>query len=176
MNNHRPIKNCYWVVQDRFLAGEYPGNLHDLAADTKIDSLLNAGITCFIDLTASEDGLEPYQQLLDQRSDPAVQYKHFPIPNYSIPTSVDQTAAILDEIDRVLGSDGKVYIHCWGGIGRTGTMVGCWLARHGYPGEKALVRLKELWSFNPKSVRYDSPETDEQEQYIINWSESSPHG
>ena len=24
----------------------------------------------------------------------------------------------------------RVYVHCWGGVGRTGTVVGCWLVRH----------------------------------------------
>ncbi|MBU2510176.1 dual specificity protein phosphatase family protein [bacterium] len=166
-----PIKNCYWVVPDRFLAGEYPGDLHDLTPNTKIESLLDAGITCFIDLTAEEDGLDPYYQLLEQRSDLSVQYKRFSIANYSIPTSREQTVTILDEIDRILESSGKVYIHCWGGIGRTGTMVGCWLSRHGYPGAKALEQLGKLWKQCPKSRRLKSPETSEQEQYITNWSE-----
>ncbi|MFZ5949388.1 MAG: fused DSP-PTPase phosphatase/NAD kinase-like protein [Candidatus Rifleibacteriota bacterium] len=24
-----------------------------------------------------------------------------------------------------------VYVHCWGGLGRTGVVVGCWSRRHG---------------------------------------------
>ena len=65
----------------------------------------------------------------------------------------------------------KVYIHCWGGIGRTGTIVGCWLSRHGYKGDNALSKLKELWQTCGKFYTSDSPETKEQENYIINWSE-----
>ena len=31
-----------------------------------------------------------------------------------------------------------MYLHCWGGVGRTGTVVGCWLVRHGRTGDEAL--------------------------------------
>ena len=34
-----------------------------------------------------------------------------------------------------------VYVHCWGGIGRTGTVVGCWLVRHGMTGDEALAEF-----------------------------------
>ena len=39
---------------------------------------------------------------------------------------------MLDAIDDQLENGGNVYVHCWGGKGRTGTVVGCWLIRHGY--------------------------------------------
>jgi hypothetical protein len=66
-----------------------------------------------------------------------------------------------------------VYLHCWGGVGRTGLIVGCWLARHGYKGQAALDRLRGLWQNCPKSTHRKSPETGEQEQYIISWEESA---
>ncbi|WP_374108489.1 hypothetical protein [Nostoc sp. XA010] len=33
----------------------------------------------------------------------------------------------LPPIDRALNGQEKVYVHCWGGIGRTGIVVGCYL-------------------------------------------------
>lgn len=33
-----------------------------------------------------------------------------------------------------LAAGQTVYVHCYGGIGRTGTVVGCWLVRHGLSG------------------------------------------
>ena len=39
---------------------------------------------------------------------------------------------ILDAIDDIFLKVKFPYIHCWGGIGRTGTVVGCWLIRHGH--------------------------------------------
>ncbi len=49
-------------------------------------------------------------------------------------------------------------------------IVGCWLARHGLKGRKALERLRELWQACPKSSHRDSPETREQIEYILDWS------
>lgn len=168
---HRPIKNCYWVVPGQLLAGEYPGDLDAALACAKIGALLEAGVTAFTDLTREEDGLLPYVPLLQGAS-----HQRFPIRDYSVPASSAATVAILDAIDGHLQQGSVVYVHCWGGVGRTGAVVGCWLARHGYPGVAALSRLRELWSQCPKSVYRMSPETEEQEQYIVNWVENSLAG
>ncbi|GIT00631.1 MAG: hypothetical protein CM1200mP26_23430 [Acidimicrobiales bacterium] len=56
-----------------------------------------------------------------------------PIPDMGLPSGgPDEMARILDNLDGALTAGGKAYVHCWGGLGRTGTVVGCWLARHGY--------------------------------------------
>ena len=65
-----------------------------------------------------------------------------------------------------------VYVHCWGGVGRTGTIIGCWLARHYEPGHAALGRLTELWQDNPKSRTRRSPETTDQVWYVLEWNEN----
>jgi protein-tyrosine phosphatase len=66
----------------------------------------------------------------------------------------------------------KIYLHCWGGIGRTGTTVGCYLVRHGRTGEEALRQLAEWWKKVPKSrIHIHSPETHEQADFILKWNE-----
>jgi len=55
-------------------------------------------------------------------------------------------------------------------VGRTGVIIGCWLARHGYPGAAALARLRALWATCPKSACKASPETPEQERYILTYT------
>ena len=87
------------------------------------------------------------------------------------PKSSKVTVAILDAIDYHIEQGHIVYLHCWGGVGRTGVIVGCWLARHGYKGQAALDRLQNLWRKCPKSAYRNSPETREQEQYILRWEE-----
>jgi protein-tyrosine phosphatase len=32
---------------------------------------------------------------------------------------------ILDAIDESMTAGKPVYVHCWGGMGRTGTVIGC---------------------------------------------------
>ena len=162
----RPIESCYWVVPGKLLAGEYPRNIDDRSSPAKIKALEDAGITSFIDLTEAGE-LNRYDQLLSE----GVSHRRFPIRDISIPKSRERATAILDAIDANLANDQPTYIHCWGGVGRTGTIVGCWLARHGDGGQAALDSLERLWSQNPKSDFKRSPETREQVRYILDWKE-----
>jgi protein-tyrosine phosphatase len=162
----QPIENCYWVVPGKFLAGEYPRNKDEESSRVKIDALISAGVNAFIDLTEEDEDLLPYTALLEKAS-----HERFPIRDVSVPNSVSTTVTILNTIDRHIQQDRVVYLHCWGGVGRTGMIVGCWLARHGLNGESALIRLRELWLQCRKSSFRKSPETKEQESYILNWKE-----
>jgi protein-tyrosine phosphatase len=164
----KPIENCYWVVPGKFLAGEYPRDKAEESSRNKIHSFVQSGITAFIDLTEENEGLLHYSQLLESAS-----YQRFPIRDVSTPASIALTTDILDSIDRHVLHGEIVYLHCWGGVGRTGVIVGCWLSRHGFTGDAALARLKELWHECPKSTHRKSPETTEQEQYIVTWQEKS---
>ena len=84
------------------------------------------------------------------------------------------TTAALDAIDRHIAEGRTVYVHCFGGVGRTGVIVGCWLVRHGRTGDEALERLAELWRDCPKSSRHPrSPQMPEQVDYVRNWREST---
>ena len=80
-------------------------------------------------------------------------------------------AAILDTIHEELAANRRVYVHCWGGVGRTGTVIGCLLVRRGAPGDQALEQFQELWKACAKSAKRESPETREQRDYVISWQE-----
>ena len=160
---------CYWVVPGKLLAGEYPRNVDEGSSREKLAMLTDAGVSAFIDLTEADEGLEPYAHMLDGPS-----HERFAIRDMSIPSSKELTTAALDAIDRYLAGGRTVYVHCWGGVGRTGTIIGCWLARHGEPGQAALDRLGELWLENPKSrLGQRSPERPEQERYVREWMETA---
>jgi predicted protein tyrosine phosphatase len=89
-----------------------------------------------------------------------------PIKDVSIPTPKTMKA-ILDEIDSSISANRPVYIHCWGGRGRTGTVVGCYLVRHGLTGREALKRIRELRRDEP-TADLPSPQTREQEDMVLN--------
>jgi protein-tyrosine phosphatase len=76
----------------------------------------------------------------------------------------------LDLIDRERGRHGLTYVHCWGGAGRTGTVVGCWLVRRGFGGDAALARIGALRADSP-ALWLDSPQTDEQRTMVRTWAE-----
>jgi len=173
----RPIKHCYWVDEGRLLAGEYPRELGESASRAKLQALLDAGVTLFLDLTEVGEPtpagpLKPYAPLLSGFADPRVRSVRLPISDVSVPQTAQEMAAILDCIDDELERGGAVYVHCWGGVGRTGTVVGCWLARHGRTGSEALAQLQRLWRTNPKSAwKRHSPETEEQHRCVREWYE-----
>jgi protein-tyrosine phosphatase len=99
-----------------------------------------------------------------------VEHHRFPIGDFGLPTP-EQMNLILDMIDVALQTGRKIYLHCWGGIGRTGTTVGCYLVRRGSTGEEALRQLTEWWRTVPKSqIHPHSPETHAQAEFICNWS------
>lgn len=170
----RPIDNCYWVEPGKLLAGEYPREPDHAPSITKLRRLRDAGVSAFIDLTEKVEAqwwgwVKPYDDLLDGAS-----HERFPIPDMAVPGSPEVTATILDAIDAHIAEGRTVYVHCFGGVGRTGVIVGCWLARHGYPGDKALERLDQLWQDCPKSSRHPrSPQMQEQFDYVRNWQESA---
>ena len=78
----------------------------------------------------------------------------------------------IDAIDAALAAGETVYVHCYGGIGRTGTVIGCWLVRRGLNGEEALSYIAARRAGTPDGRRA-SPETSAQRALVLNWSEGS---
>ena len=68
----------------------------------------------------------------------------------SIPTR-DRMAEILTYIEAEEAARRPVYVHCWGGVGRTGTAVGCSLREQGLSGDEALETIAALRSETSKA-------------------------
>ncbi|WP_299028004.1 hypothetical protein [uncultured Thermanaerothrix sp.] len=172
MNSSYPsdwLPDSYWVVPGKLLAGEYPGGHDPEHTRQRLRALLDLGVRVFIDLTWEGEG-EPYQELLRQEAtERGIEVEHirFPIADLGIPSRTTMRA-ILDSIDQSLAANLGTYIHCWFGLGRTGTVVGCYLVRHGASGPEALERLQYLRRETAKWWR-SSPETAEQCAMITSW-------
>lgn len=168
-----PIPKSYWVIPDQFLAGEYPGHYDESVARKKLSAFLEAGITDFIDLTYPHE-LVPYEPILKELAplyDLQPHYTRISIRDGRIP-SPQTMLEILDTIDAAIKHRRKVYIHCWGGIGRTGTVVGCHLVRHGEQPKNAVAQVDKLYhSRQQDPLHTHSPETEEQVQFILDWRE-----
>lgn len=172
----RPIPNSYVVTENTLVAGEYPGAapyMDPTNANDKLSKFLDAGITAFIDLT--EDGeLNAYApSLMSLASERKVEVVHLRQPIRDGGTcSPEQMRETLDAIDAHHAAGRNVYVHCWGGIGRTGMTIGCWLVRHGYSADDALARVDAGFCSMPKRVRmasYNSPETAAQVRVVRDW-------
>jgi len=172
-----PFGRSYWVVPGRFLAGAYPGDLDPEKAEAKLRALLEAGMRCIVDLTSEADrnvmglALSAYSELareLAGRQGYRISYHQKSIDDLGVPSHAGMRE-ILDIIDGSLRMDNPVYVHCLAGIGRTGTVVGCWLVRHGLAlGQGAIDQIRVLRRNEPHA-HISSPETERQRRFICRW-------
>ena len=170
-----PTLRSYWIIPDQLAAGAYPGKIGSGTINVRpevLEQLLDSGVDTFINLTEDEPGggdefLEMYDPFLTGHCI----VDRFPIVDVNIPTE-EFMVTILDAIDQYL-SEGKVpYIHCWGGIGRTGTVVGCWLIRHGHATADSVGDLiSELRVGDVERGYALSPEAESQWDFLLNWKE-----
>lgn len=172
-----PFPRSYWVEPGRFLAGCYPGSVDPQDAERKLSALLDAGIRCVINLMEPEETdhqgnpFAPYDEPLRRLGadrDVEVEMVRIPVPDQCVPTR-DVMKDILNAIDRAIGNGQPVLVHCWGGKGRTGTVVGCWLARRGIAnGDDALRRIQYLRRHDP-TAQEPSPENSVQRRMVRSW-------
>jgi protein-tyrosine phosphatase len=165
------ILDSYWIIPGKLLAGEYPGAQDEQEARERLRWLLEQGVSAWLDLTEDGDeGLRPYAELLAEEATQLGKiacHTRLAIPDFSTPTP-GHMERILGQLDELLDEGQTIYLHCFGGIGRTGMTVGCFLVRHGWDGEAALDQIAEWRKDIPTGWR-SSPETDEQVRFVLNW-------
>ncbi|KAL0958837.1 hypothetical protein HGRIS_014154 [Hohenbuehelia grisea] len=177
----RPIPNSYWATS-LLLACEYPWTPKvKEPSKQKLDALLNAGIRTFIDLTECGE-LSPYADYLFDRAaalgiNPmTVEYHRFPIRDRSLPESVDYMHRVLDVLRDNQRRGVISAVHCRGGIGRTGMVIGCWLVQSGAAksGADALTIIAREWRTVEKCKRFpNSPETGPQFEFVRDFKKAA---
>jgi hypothetical protein len=172
-----PFRRSYWVIPGELLAGYYPGSENAAEARWKITALVEHGIRHVVNLMEEDEVNKngrpflPYEELLAEIGRSlgySIAFSRMPIKDLGIPSAVEMEE-ILDLIDRSLAQDQPVYIHCWGGRGRTGTVVGCYLARHGYASGPKLLDLIDDLRRGAEDFREPSPETGPQRNMVLTW-------
>ena len=141
-----PVLN-YYKVEEHIYAGEYPFAANQMFGIKKLDVLKSIGVTTIIDLTECGE-LFDYSNIVSD-----INHYKFPIKDRNIPDSFENVYKLMSSIDNAKSENSTIYIHCWGGVGRTGTIVACWLVYNGMAANEALAHLNELWKSCPKSKR-----------------------
>jgi hypothetical protein len=161
----RPLPNSYWVIPGRLLAGEYPGGADFTDSRARLARVQDAGIDYFVDLT-EEAELPAYRHLLPFH----IKYLRCAIVDHSIPNNVAQVQKLLADIRTALAAGRSLYVHCRAGIGRTGLVMGCFLAEEGGDGKAAIKHLNQLWQQSERAKIWRKvPQTAEQADYIRLW-------
>jgi hypothetical protein len=175
--NRVPHPRSYWVVPGRLLAGCYPGDRDPELACQKLDSLLDAGIRNVINLMEPDetdhDGrpFVAYDELFMERAarrGADVTVRRLAIADLSAPTR-ETMRQILDLIDEALGGGMPTYVHCRGGRGRTGTVVGCYLARHGLASGSDVLDYLASLRRNTADANLRSPDMPAQLRTVLRW-------
>ena len=149
------LDRFHWIVPQQLAGCSLPGRIAELPED--LAELREKGIGAVASLT--EFPLEPRAI----RS-AGLEWRHFPIDDFSIPT-IDQAREFCRWTDEQIAAKRAVAVHCFAGLGRTGTMIGCWLVREpGARTEQVLTRLRRI---EPGFVQ-----TAQQEAFIAVWESS----
>jgi hypothetical protein len=164
------ISSAYWVIPEKFMAGPYPAS--PLLVDetrAQLSWLVEQGISELIDLTnpGERPGYQTEFKSVCVRYGVPGNWQQFAIADFGLP-SLALMSGILNEIEHLLANKKKVYVHCMGGLGRTGTVVGCYLVKQGMSGEEALQKIQAL-RIGTTNFQHASPETDAQRAFILEW-------
>jgi atypical dual specificity phosphatase len=119
-----------WILPNRLLLRSYPRKPADLR------DLATHGVNVLVNLhrTGHDQALLATFGLTEV---------HLPVRDFTAPTpsQIDRGIAV---IDACLNHGQGVAVHCGGGLGRSGTLVACYLVHQGLDGQEAIARIRLL--------------------------------
>ncbi|MCC2657497.1 MAG: protein tyrosine phosphatase [Panacagrimonas sp.] len=153
----RGIEPAGLAILPRPRAGEW------LASEMR--GLAAAGIDTLVSLLTSDEVRDlGLQDEAAQCERAGLRFRSFPIVDRSVPTSATLLRMLVGELTDEIASGRKVGIHCRMGIGRSGLVAACVMARLGVPRDQLFPMLS-------KARRLDVPDTPEQVRWVLQYLE-----
>jgi protein-tyrosine phosphatase len=119
------------------------------------------GITNVVTLVSNEElANKNLNSFMDQMSNAGLEVYHSPIVDFGLP-SENQMDSIMAYVQNCMDNNKNVLIHCMGGYGRSGTVMGCYAKKY-LQIENPLQYVREIRG-------EDAIETKEQEGFVLNY-------
>ncbi|HHT9153306.1 MAG TPA: dual specificity protein phosphatase 23 [Candidatus Hypogeohydataceae bacterium YC40] len=122
-------RNFSWLLPD-----EIAGMARPVSAVADFEFLKELGIDAIVSLTE-----HPLQKALIEEF--GFEYKHVPVEDFTAP-SLGQIDEFVNFATKVREEGKKLVVHCGAGIGRTGTMLACYLVHKGYSAQQAIEEVR----------------------------------
>ena len=193
---HSFSSTANWLIPKRVMCGRYPGSCPSRPTSAsvvreRLAAIRAAGMSTFVCLQSElppQDASWPdggvggqSNNAPDAQTAPFLPYReaagsdasflYFGIPDLSVAESLKRLDDLVADLAGRVGRGEGLYLHCWGGRGRTGLVAACLLgALYGdMEAEEALQRVQLYHDQRGPERGGLSPETEEQRQQVREW-------
>lgn len=156
-------RNMSWVIPGQVAGSSIPKKIG------QIKGFEEYGIRTVINMM-NENEVD-----LSMYNDSVISHHIFGIPNKTAP-SIEMMDTIINIMEDTVALGNSVLVHCGGGVGRAGTVLACYILKHGFNGtlNRDLLRsppfnasscIEEVRKLRPRTI-----ESHEQEKFVSEYS------